>query len=114
MNRKSLLLSSLIASVVLLGGGPSADASMRSWNAQCLSAAEAEISRLPVDRNDIDKINIVQQKSARGDHDIVQGYNVWVSLNSCQGSLVVALTPHCTVRESYTRGQCHIDGISGY
>jgi len=37
-----------------------------------------------------------------------------VRLNSCSGWLIIELTKGCTPRQSFTRGDCSIEGIKGY
>ena len=41
-------------------------------------------------------------------------YQARVRMKSCQGSLYVDLGAQCTVKQSYTRGDCEVAGVSGF
>jgi len=42
------------------------------------------------------------------------GVRAWVRLKSCSGFLIIDMTRSCFVRQSYTRGDCAIDGVTRY
>ncbi|NIA69650.1 hypothetical protein HBA54_13695 [Pelagibius litoralis] len=44
----------------------------------------------------------------------VLGMRAWVRLNSCSGFLVIDMTRSCFVRQSYTRGDCSVEGVTRY
>jgi hypothetical protein len=45
----------------------------------------------------------------------VLGVRAWLRLKSCpEGYLVVDMTRSCFVRQSYTRGACHWQGVTAY
>jgi len=41
----------------------------------------------------------------------VIGYSAWVALKACKGSVVIDLSLMCTVRQTYTHGDCRIGGV---
>ncbi len=38
-------------------------------------------------------------------------YDAWISLNTCQGNLVINLSATCRVDDAYTRGECRFEGL---
>ena len=42
------------------------------------------------------------------------GVSAWVSLNSCQGSLVIVTNRRCRVQQAYTRGECRVPGLKSF
>ena len=61
----------------------------------CRPVVEREIDRVHLDRADIRKIFIIDQVVSSGDDSRVVGYNAWVDLKSCRGSMVVRLYRNC-------------------
>ena len=59
----------------------------------CRPVVERKIDRVHLDRADIRKIFIIDQVVSSGDDSRVVGYNAWVDLKSCRGSMVVRLLP---------------------
>ena len=79
-----------------------------SASAPCRSEADEHLSSLPIEASDIKSVKMVRASSGGNGHE------AWVRLNSCEGSLVIELSKHCTPRQTFTRGQCEIEGISSY
>ena len=44
----------------------------------------------------------------------ILGVEGWVRLNSCSGWLVVNMRASCYILETYTRGDCRVEGLSNY
>jgi hypothetical protein len=44
----------------------------------------------------------------------IRGVTAWVSLVSCEGSLVIDLNNSCRVKQAYTRGQCRLPGLKNF
>ncbi len=42
------------------------------------------------------------------------GYEAWVDLKQCRGSVVLKMSRQCEVRETYSRGACDISGLKNY
>lgn len=94
--------------VLLLCGLPQAAA------AQCQSGIERELDRLNVAPAEVDSLKVVKQiRAPNPDTNYV--YDAWVRLRSCgKGYLVIQLTRGCAVKQSYSRGDCRLDGVPAY
>jgi hypothetical protein len=46
----------------------------------------------------------------------VLGVRAWIRLHTCDdaGYLVIDMTRSCFVRQSYTRGDCRLPGVTAY
>ena len=45
---------------------------------------------------------------------VLVGYDAWVDLKQCQGSVVIKMSRQCEIEESYSRGACTITGLKNY
>lgn len=68
------------------------------------------LDRLDVAPSDIHDIFYEAQRHSGRNSDRVIRVLAWVSLNSCKGYVIVDLSPHCTVRQVYGRGECMLGG----
>ena len=68
----------------------------------CEPTSTERLNRLKVDPSDVRKIDWVEMIRNRG----VERIDAWVSLRSCKGHVVIQMTPHCSVRQIYGRGEC--------
>ncbi len=99
----------LLIALALLGfGGPALAAPHR-----CDEQAKAKIAQLGVAVSQIRKLSFVD---VRGDDRArrLQGYEAWVGLEQCQGSVVINMSLQCDVRDAYTRGACKFEGLKSY
>jgi len=44
----------------------------------------------------------------------IVGYEAWVDLKRCRGSVVIRLSLQCEVEEVYSRGNCNVAGLKNY
>jgi hypothetical protein len=42
------------------------------------------------------------------------GYEGWLSFNNCKGNLVILVNRGCQYRNSYTLGNCQVEGVKKY
>ena len=81
----------------------------------CQAATERELQRLGVAAGDVASILYVQKYNPTKRGPEVLGVRAWIRLKACSsGYLVVDMTRSCLVRQSYTRGDCRLDGVSAY
>jgi hypothetical protein len=80
----------------------------------CRSAAEGELKRLSVDTAEIASLRYVQKRNPAETGPDVLGVRAWVRLKACGGYLVIDMTRSCFVRQSYTRGDCRVEGVTAY
>ena len=81
---------------------------------RCAKAAEAELQSLPLGPDAVTSIQYERKLNPRDQGPPVVGYRAWVRLKSCTGYLVIDMTRSCFVRQSYTRGNCAVEGVTRY
>ena len=103
-----LLVCPLLALLTLLLPGP-AEA------LDCRRQAETELRRLGLAEADVSSLRYVQKYNPAEAGPDVLGVRAWVRLKACRsGYLVVDMTRSCFVRQSYTRGDCRLEGVTAY
>ena len=100
----------LILLFSVAAGNPAAAQSANT----CALAAEEELQSLPLGPDAVTAIQYERKLNPRDQGPPVVGYRAWVRLNSCSGYLVIDMTRSCFVRQSYTRGNCAVDGVTRY
>lgn len=80
----------------------------------CRVNAEKELDRLKLDSADISSIRYVEKYNPTEQGPDVLGVRAWVRLKSCSGYLVIDMTRSCFLRQSYTRGDCRVEGATAY
>jgi len=93
---------------------PAALGSTPALALDCHENAEAELARLPLAEGDLSSIRYVQKLNPSEKGPDVLGVRAWVRLKTCTGYLVIDMTRSCFVRQSYTRGDCRLDGVTAY
>ena len=76
----------------------------------CVAAATERLNRLNVEPSDIRKISCLEDRSGGRDGGRVVGITAWVSLRSCEGSVVIDMSRQGRVRQVYGRGACDLGG----
>ncbi len=102
----------MMKSVVMIGfalaltmGAPG-----ESGRKYCEATVAERLDRLNVESSDIRGISYVPEYGGGRDGGRVVGILAWVSLQSCQGSLVIDMSRRCRVRQVYGRGACDLGG----
>lgn len=106
-------LVAAFALLFLLSTVPASPA-LAQTNPNCASAAEAELQRLPPGPDEVTSLRYERRINPRDQGPTVIGVRAWVRLNSCSGFLVIDMTRSCFVRQSYTRGNCAVEGVTRY
>ena len=44
----------------------------------------------------------------------VVGYEAWIDMKSCKGTLVAKMDRHCGIWEIYTKAACDVPGLKNY
>ena len=106
---------------VLATGLIAADSSVAQVDARsaatphrCLATVESEIGRVGLVDGRIGAIQIARQVRQIGDNMRTVGFDGWVRLNDCAGSMVVDMDTRCGVRQTYVRGMCGVDGVKTF
>jgi len=95
---------------IALAIGTANEASSKSTDGPCQTATAEHLQSLGVDSRDIKEINMVRIIGLPELGNTIE-FQGWANLESCQGSVVVKLTPLCRPKEAYSRGNCKITNI---
>ncbi len=90
----------------------SAGVSAQGGRSHCADVVQQTLGAAGVAPSDIGDIAYVRELST-GDNRRVEGYTAWVRLKSCKsGYVVIDLSRHCDLNQSYTHGSCRVAGIN--
>jgi len=82
---------------------------------RCAVAVDRHLIRLPLAEGDVKSIRIIERVNIADDFGPeIFGVDAWIRLNSCSGWLVVNMNAKCYVKQSYTRGDCRVEGLPNY
>lgn len=99
----------LLMTALLLLAAPAAAA------LDCSAAAEGELRRLGLGDGEVASLRYVEKRNPARHGPEVLGVRAWVRPEACGlGYLVIDMTRSCFVRQSYTRGDCRLDGVTAY
>ena len=99
---------------VLLGTFLQPDALRAADSSQCARKVKTQLAALPLAANDVSSVRLIQQINVADDGPDISGVDAWVQLNSCSGWLIINMTTACYVRQTYTRGDCRVEGLPNY
>lgn len=82
---------------------------------QCARKAKTHLSDLNISEDEVGAMRLIERVRIddRAGSDVA-GIDAWVRLKSCSGWLVINMSPSCFIRQSYTRGDCQVEGLSNY
>jgi len=80
----------------------------------CDSAVKEQLSLLNILPADVAEISYLPRTSGRRGGDRIIGYDAWINLKSCKGSLIVAFSRNCGVQQVYARNKCEFPGVASY
>ena len=105
-----VLLSPVLFVSALLAIAPAALA------LDCHREAEAELHRLGVEAGQAVEVRYFDKLNPTDRGPDVLGVRAWIRLQACgdAGYLVIDMTRSCFVRQSYTRGDCRLSGVTAY
>ncbi len=112
MKRRTFLAAT--AAAVLIRDWLSGDPASAQSRQRCLTVVQREIDRIGLPRSRIDRIQISRQRREIRDNQRTVGFDGWVRLNDCPGSLVVDMDKNCRVRQVYSRGMCDVPGVTSF
>lgn len=106
-----------VSPIILLALAPFGDPARATGDRDaraCLDASRSHVAQLPVQSGDVTGISIVPRLDLHREGPYLVGYEAYVRLQSCAGSLVLNLNEDCSFRDAYTRGACEIPGLPDY
>ncbi len=74
----------------------------------CEAQVSERLDLLKVDPSDIREITYEAQRHPGRDDDQIVRILAWVNLHSCEGYVIIDLSPQCTIRQTYGRGGCNV------
>ncbi len=108
--RPSLLSTAIVLMICLLSTGLEAADSLR-----CAKVVDKRLAELPLAEGDVKSVRIIERVNIADEYGPeIFGVDAWVRLNSCSGWLVLNMTAKCYIRQTYTRGDCRVEGLSAY
>lgn len=81
---------------------------------RCESAVASRIAELGIDPAEVAGVRTFPELAASRTGAIARGVKAWVSLKTCEGSVVIVTTKACRVKQTYTRGACTVPGLEGH
>jgi len=110
-----ILRPPLLAAAVLLAFGLSATATQARDSQLCADVVDEHLAELPLAEGEVKSIRIIERVNIADDFGPeIFGVDAWVRLNSCSGWLVVNMTAKCYIKQSYTRGDCRVEGLPNF
>ena len=108
--RPNARLAGLALAAVLLPAPLQAADSTR-----CADKVDSHLASLPLAPDEVESIRIIEKVNISDEYGPeILGVDAWMRLKSCSGWLVINMTAKCYVRQSYTRGDCRVEGLPNY
>jgi hypothetical protein len=93
----AVVLAALVAPPALAAGDP------------CEAVVKERLARMNIDPGDVRSISIAARvRAQRRSGSSVSGFDAWVSLKSCRGSIVMSLSRECRIKRIYSKGDCKV------
>ena len=107
---KGLTMNSIFRIVLALGVFllPVLSAEAAGLRKYCEPQVSEQLDLLKVDPSNIAEITYEARRRPGGDNDQIVSILAWVNLHSCEGYVIIDLSPQCTVRQIYGRGGCNV------
>lgn len=77
----------------------------------CGPTVPERLARIGVDRANIAEYLTEENWSHGNNTDTFLGWTVWMRMKTCDGQVVMSLSPSCVIDTVYTTRQCRIDGV---
>lgn len=110
--RAGLPRAGLAAAALLAGCLPAGE--LQAREEICRAEVQSYLTELPLAEGDVKSVRIIERVNLDEFGPDILGVEGWVRLNSCSGWLVINMRPTCYILESYTRGDCRVEGLSSY
>jgi hypothetical protein len=86
-----------------------------SPSAACRPEVDDHLKTLPLKTEDVQSVSMVSRNAGATRLTTGRaGHEAWIRLNSCNGWLIIEMSKGCYPRQSFTRGDCAIEGIKGF
>lgn len=81
--------------------------------AECEAQVNQALREMSVPQDNVKSVKVVKQGKG-GMSASNYKLDAWIRLNSCSGYLMINMTRHCMVQQSYTTGDCSVSGLSNH
>jgi hypothetical protein len=81
---------------------------------RCAGAVVEALDNLGVTPEQVKRTVFISQTDDGQGRSIVTGYEAWIDLKSCKGTLVAKMYRQCGIWEIYSRGACDFSGLKNY
>ncbi len=78
---------------------------------RCLPTVEKEIRRIRLPQSRIDLIQLSKVERDSREQRRVDGFNAWIRLIDCPGSVIIDMDRNCRVRQVYVNGMCEVPNV---
>lgn len=89
-------------------------ATLAADSKRCAAEVDRHLAELPLAPDDVKSTRIIERVNLEDFGPEIFGVDAWVRLNDCSGWLVINMTPACFERQTYTRGDCRVEGVPSY
>jgi len=79
----------------------------------CEAAVSERLARMNIDSGDVRSTGLAARIGTRRGGSVT-GYDAWVNLKSCRGSIVLHLNRRCRVKDVYSKGECKFPDLPHY
>jgi len=111
--RRTLPAQAALTAAVLASGLSAGE--LHAQSNRCAREVETRLAELPLAPGDVKSVRIVEKVNLDDEYGPpILGVEGWVRLNSCSGWLVVNMRHTCYVLQTYTLGDCRVEGLSNY
>lgn len=106
---RALLPAAALLSGCLLAGD------LQARSKLCAGKVESHLAELPLAPGEVKSVRIIEKVNLDDEFGPeILGVEGWARLNSCSGWLVINMRASCYILESYTLGDCRVEGLSNY
>jgi hypothetical protein len=103
-----------LAPALLLAAAP-LPAAAQPDTRMCAAEVETKLRELPLAEGDIKSVRVVEETNIDDDFGpSILGVEARVRLNSCSGWLIIDMRRTCYILQTYTRGDCRVEGVPSY
>ncbi len=95
----------IVVSFLLILGMPVARA-----QEQCAPVVIKQLNHLGIKSERVEEI-IYANSMSGGENARIVAIHAWVQLRSCNGYLIIEMTPSCRIFQTYTRKECRVQGV---
>jgi len=91
-----------------------APASAASQADQFAEKTAQKLAELKISASQVESIRYVLKRNMSDRGPDILGAEAWIRLADCSGYLVVQMNRVAYVRQTYTRGDCQVEGVTAY